>query len=49
VADSGREIPEAPSALEGIPVGGLLFTLAVAAFIGAAAGKIYVSLSGDGS
>jgi methionine-rich copper-binding protein CopC len=49
VADSGREIPEAPSALEGIPVGGLLLTLAVAAFIGAAAGKIYFSLSGDGS
>ena len=49
VADSGRDIPDAPSALEGIPVGGLLLTLAVAAFIGAAAGKIYVSLSGDGS
>jgi methionine-rich copper-binding protein CopC len=46
-ADSGPDAPEPPSALEGIPLGGLLFTLAVAAFIGAAAGKIYVSLSGD--
>lgn len=45
--DSG--LPEAPSALDGIPLDGLLLTLAVAALIGAAAGKIYVSLSGDDS
>lgn len=45
--DSG--VPEAPSALDGIPLDGLLLTLAVSALIGAAAGKIYVSLSGDDS
>ena len=41
------DVPDAPSALEGIPLDGLLFTLGVAALIGAAAGKIFVSLSGD--
>lgn len=41
------DVPDAPSALEGIPLDGLLITLAVAALIGGAAGKIYVSLSGD--
>ena len=43
------DVPEPPSALEGIPIDGLIMTLAVSALIGAAAGKIYVSLSGDGS
>lgn len=48
LADGPRsDVPDAPSALEGIPLDGLLITLAVAALIGAAAGKIYVSLSGD--
>ncbi len=42
-------VPDAPSALEGIPLDGLLLTLGVSALIGAAAGKIYVSLSGDDS
>ena len=46
---SQRDVPDPPSAIEGIPIDGLIFTLAVAALIGAAAGKIYVSLSGDGS
>lgn len=46
---SGRDETEPPSAIEDIPVDGLLFTLAIAAFIGAAGGKIFVSLSGDGS
>ncbi|MBW3595568.1 MAG: copper resistance protein CopC [Actinobacteria bacterium] len=44
-----REVPPAPSALEGIPIDGLMITLAVSALIGAAAAKIYVSLSGDRS
>ena len=43
------DVPDAPSALEGLPIDGLLMTLGVAALIGAAAGKIYVSLSGDDS
>ena len=43
------DVPDAPSALEGIPLGGLLLTLGVSALIGAAAGKVYVSLSGDES
>ena len=37
-----------PSTLDGIPMGGLLVTLLLAAVIGAAAGKIYFSLSGEG-
>ena len=50
VAQPGeQDQPEAPSALEGIPVGGLLVTLVISALIGAAAGKIYVSLSGETS
>ena len=36
-----------PSALEGIPLDGVLITFTLAAMIGAAAGKIYVSLSGE--
>ena len=39
--------PETPSALEGIPVDGLVITLLVAALIGATGGKIYVSLTDD--
>ena len=35
------------SALDGIPLGGLVITLAISALIGAAAAKVYVSLSGD--
>lgn len=46
---SGPSEAETPSAIEDIPVDGLLFTFAVAALIGAAGGKIFVSLSGDGS
>ena len=37
---------ETPSAIEDIPVDGLLFTFAIATLIGAAGGKIFVSLSG---
>ena len=48
-AGARSDVPDAPSALEGIPVDGLVITLVVAALIGAAAGKIYVSLSGDNS
>jgi hypothetical protein len=47
VAQARSGVPDAPSAIEGIPMGGLVMTLVVAALIGAAAGKIYVSLSGD--
>jgi len=43
------DVPDVPSALEGLPLDGLAITLAVAALIGAAAGKIYVSLHGDES
>ena len=49
LAGARTDVPDAPSAIEGIPIDGLLVTLAVAALIGAAAGKIYVSLSGDES
>jgi len=44
-----NDVPDEPSALDGIPIEGLVITLAVAALIGAAAGKIYVSLDGDDS
>lgn len=43
-----EEATETRSTLEGIPVGGLIATLVLAALIGAAAGKIYFSLSGEG-
>lgn len=36
-----------PSALEGLPIDGVIMTLLVSALIGAAGGKIYVSLSDD--
>lgn len=49
LAGARTDVPDLPSAIEGIPIDGLLVTLAVAALIGAAAGKIYVSLSGDES
>ena len=49
LAGAQSDVPEAPSAIEGIPMDGLVITLVVAAIIGAAAGKIYVSLSGDES
>lgn len=42
-----KDTSDPPSSLEGIPVGGFVMTLVIAAFIGAAAGKIYVSLSDD--
>ena len=41
------EDSEPMSALDGIPLGGLVTTLIMAAVIGAAAGKIYFSLSGE--
>jgi hypothetical protein len=49
LAGARSDVPDAPSAIEGIPMDGLVITLVVAAVIGAAAGKIYVSLSGDES
>jgi methionine-rich copper-binding protein CopC len=49
LAGARSDVPDAPSAIEGIPMDGLVITLVVAALIGAAAGKIYVSLSGDES
>ena len=49
LAGAQLDVPDAPSAIEGIPMDGLLITLIVAAVIGAAAGKIYVSLSGEES
>lgn len=47
VAAPVAQAPETPSALEGIPLDGLVITLLVAALIGATGGKIYVSLTDD--
>ena len=46
VAAAEEEQPT-PSALDGMPLGGLVVTLSLAALIGAAAGKVYFSLSGE--